>query len=121
MLNAESILASADLPTESVEVPEWNGTVYVRTMSGTDRDAFEASMIDTKKPAENGKPAGNLKNIRARLCVLTVCDQNGNRLFTDDQADALGAKSSKALDRVFEVAQRLNGLGAKDVEALQGN
>ena len=121
MLNAEAILASADLPTEAVEVPEWGGTVYVRTMNGTDRDAFEASMIDTKKPADGTKPTGNLRNIRARLCVLTACDENGKRLFRDDQADALGAKSSKALDRIFEVAQRLNGLGAKDVEALQGN
>lgn len=116
MLTKEQILGSSDLPTESVEVPEWGGTIYIRTMSGSDRDAFEQSMIDGKKSS-----VGNLANIRARLAVKTVCDASGQRLFDDADAEALGTKSAKALDRVFEVAQRLNGLGKKDIEALEGN
>ncbi len=35
-----------DLPRETVSVPEWGGEVLVRTMSGTDRDAFEASLLE---------------------------------------------------------------------------
>ena len=34
---------------------------------------------------------------------------------------ALGKKSSLALNRVFEVAQRLNGLTERDMEELAGN
>lgn len=116
MLNKDAIFAAADMPTEAVACPEWGGTVHVRTMSGTERDAFEASMLDAK-----GKGVSNLANIRARLLVRTLCDEGGNRLFADADADALGTKSAKVLDRLFDVAQRVNGLGAKDVEALQGN
>jgi hypothetical protein len=115
-MTKDSILAAADMTTETVECPEWGGPVHVRTLSGTERDAFEASMLDAK-----GKGASNLANIRARLLVRALCDDSGNRLFADADADALGRKSAKVLDRLFDVAQRINGLGAKDVEALQGN
>lgn len=108
MLTKEQILLSDDLPQEPVQVPEWGGEVQVRTMTGTDRDAFEASLI--------GKD-GRLENVRARLVSLTLCDEAGVRLFSDGDIDALGQKSAKALDRVFTVAQRLNGIGTDQVEA----
>src|SRR4051794_20112140 len=115
MLTKDQILSASDLPTEPVQVPEWGGCVYLRTMSGTERDSFEQGIVDARKSGTE------LVNIRARLAVKTVCDQSGTRLFTDDDADALGKKSGKALDRIFEVAQRLNGIGEKDVEELEGN
>ena len=111
MLNRDSILSSDDLPKELVQVPEWVGDVYVRTLTGTERDAFEQSMV-TKKD----KP--NLDNVRARFAVLTICDEAGVRLFTDADAKKLGEKSAAALDRVFAVAQRLNGFSSSDVEEL---
>lgn len=107
MLTREQILQCDDLPREIIKVPEWGGEVQVRTMTGTDRDAFEASLI--------GKE-GRLENVRARLVSLAVCDESGDRLFGDADIAALGAKSAKALDRVFAVAQRLNGIGAEQVE-----
>ena len=44
-LNREAILAAEDLPRELVEVPEWGGAVYVRALTGAERDQFEASKI----------------------------------------------------------------------------
>jgi len=114
MLTRESILQSDDLPRELVEVPEWGGDVYVRTLTGTERDAFEQSMVHKKNKT-------NLANVRARFAVLTVCDDSGQRLFTDEDAKELGTKSAAALDRVFEVAQRLNGFSKEDAEDLAGN
>jgi hypothetical protein len=63
----------------------------------------------------------DLTNMRARLVSLTVIDEAGQRLFSDDEVDLLGAKSGAALDRVFAVAQKLNGLSGADVEALTKN
>jgi hypothetical protein len=60
----------------------------------------------------------NLDNVRARFAVLTICDADGVRLFTDSDAKQLGEKSAAALDRVFAVAQRLNGFSSSDVDEL---
>jgi len=114
MLTRDSILQADDLPKESVEVPEWGGQVWVRTLSGTERDSFEQSMV-TKK----NKP--NMDNVRARFAVLTICDEKGERLFQAADAEALGKKSAAALDRVFAVAQRLNGFSDQDQKDLSDN
>ncbi len=110
MLTREQILQCDDLPRETVQVPEWGGEVLVRTMTGTDRDTFEASLI--------GKE-GRLENVRARLVSLALCDVEGHRLLSDADVSVLGGKSAKALDRVFAVAQRLNGIGSDQVEAAK--
>ena len=50
-----------------------------------------------------------------------MIDESGQRLFTDEEADLLGAKSGAALDRVFAIAQKLNGLSGADVEEFSKN
>jgi hypothetical protein len=110
LLTKDAILAADDLPRETVHVAEWGGDVFVRTMSGTDRDAFEASLLEKD---------GRMENVRARLVALTLCDAQGDRLFDDSEIAALGRKSARALDRVFSVAQRLNGIGVEQVDAAK--
>ena len=110
ILSKDAILAADDLPRETVIIPEWGGEVLVRTMSGTDRDAFEASLLEKD---------GRMENVRARLVALTLCDLQGDRLFNDSEIAALGRKSARALDRVFSVAQRLNGIGVDQVDAAK--
>ena len=117
LLSKTAILAAQDLQTEDVEVPEWGGAVRVRSFTGRERDAFEASMV-----RGDGKDRKvDLTNMRARLVGLTVIDETGQRLFTDKEVDLLGAKSGAALDRVFAIAQKLNGLSGADVEEFSKN
>ena len=117
LLSKTEILTANDLQTEDINVPEWGGSVRVRSFTGRERDAFEASMV-----RGDGKDRKvDLTNMRARLVGLTVIDETGQRLFTDEEADLLGAKSGAALDRVFAVAQKLNGLSGSDVEELTKN
>ena len=117
LLSKTAILAAQDLQTEDVEVPEWGGAVRVRSFTGRERDAFEASMVR----GEGRDRKVDLTTMRARLVGLTVIDETGQRLFTDEEVDLLGAKSGAALDRVFAVAQKLNGLSGTDVEELAKN
>jgi len=116
-LNRDEILGINDLPTEDVFVPEWNTWVRVRGLTGAERDQFEQSIVETR--GKNTKV--NLRNIRAKLVVLCCVDEQGNRIFRDEDAEVLGRKSAVALNRVFEVAQRLAGLRPEDVEELAGN
>jgi hypothetical protein len=114
ILTREAILAAQDISRELVEVPEWGGEVLVRGLTGQERDKFEASTIQQR----GNNQSINLQNLRAKLCSLAVCDENGKRVFTDMDVAALGQKSASALDRVYEVAKRLAGLGEVDVEEL---
>ena len=118
ILTKDQILEADDLRTETVDVPEWGGSVLVRTMSGTDRDAFEASMI-TLSPDGTRKP--NMTNMRAKLVALTVVDDAANRLFDASDVDRLALKSASALERVFEAAQRINGLGVDAQDDIAKN
>lgn len=117
ILTRDAILQAQDLPKELVKVPEWNGEVYVRALTGVERDAFEQSIVEQK-----GKSTKmNLRNLRAKLVALTAVDEKGDRIFSDRDAELLGQKSAAALNRVFEVAQRLSGLSQEDVEELTKN
>ena len=115
-LKRDDILAVKDIQIELVPVPEWGGEVYIKGMSGLERDAFEASIIEQK----GNKQKVNMANVRAKLAAQTLCDEEGNRLFNDADIKELGKKSASALQRVFEVAQRLSGIGDADVEELAG-
>jgi len=118
VLTRDAILAASDLTTETVSVQEWGGEVIVGTRSGAARDEGEQSIITRRS---NGKTEPNLANIRARLVAATVVDSAGERLFSAGDVEALGRKSSAALERVCKVAQRLNGLGDADLEDMKGN
>ncbi|WP_299195759.1 hypothetical protein [uncultured Amphritea sp.] len=114
LLTRDQILAADDHKTEVVPVPEWGGEVMVGTMSGTARDKLEASVI--------GKNGGaNLTNARAKYLAACVVDEAGNLMFSEKDITKLGSKSVAALDRVFEVAQRLNRITDADLEDLAKN
>lgn len=119
MILREAILSAKDFKLEPVKVADvWpdvpGGVVYVRSMNGNQRDAFEQWCIDCQN-------AGKIANARGMLAALTVCDENGVPLFRPEEANVLGMKSAAALDRIFAVAQRINGLTNADVEELEKN
>lgn len=117
LLTREQILAAADLQFEEVKVPEWGGKVRVRGMTGAERDTWEASLIDGR--GDNKRD--NRRLIRATLVSLTVVDETGQRLFTEDDVLKLGDKAARSLQRVYNVAQRLSRVSEADVEELAGN
>ena len=70
----DEILGYDDLAREPVLIPEWgNKTVYVRIMTGAERDWLDAASLD-----EQGSPLSvqeRLANYRGRLVALTTCHQ----------------------------------------------
>lgn len=110
----EQILAAQDLPSKAVAVPEWGLEVFVRTMTGTERDQYEQEIIAAHRP--DGK--FNVVDVRARLVVFCAVDAEGKRVFTNEDIGAVGGKNALALDRVFAVASELNGIGQKEIDEL---
>lgn len=118
ILSKNDILAASDFATEEVFVPQWGGSVFVRTLSGRERDEFESSTVKMK----NGKQEPDMVNFRARFVALCVVDEQGQRLFkTRAEIDMLGSKSVAALQLLFNKAQELNSMSEDDVEELTSN
>ena len=114
LLGRDAILGAADQRYETVEVPEWGGSVRVKTLSAAERDLFDEECYDARKE-------GGAVDVRSRLVRFSGVDADGAQLFTADDVDKLGRKSSVAMDRIFSVAQRISGIGAPDLEGLEGN
>ena len=119
ILSKDEILSANDIYTELIEVPEWGGSVYVKTFTGAERDRLEAHVM---RFGVNGKPASaNLENMRALVASLGICDESGNTIFTAKDIPALARKSAAALDRVVAKIQSLAGMTPADVESLVGD
>lgn len=116
LLTKEQIWAADDLTWEDVSVPEWGGDVRVKTLTGAERDQYEAESV--KMEGNRRKMTGNL---RARLVALTAINEDGTPMFTRGDVMKLGQKSAAALERVFEVAAKLNGMTEEDMDDLAGN
>ena len=104
---------------ERVPVPEWNRWVFIRTISAAERDAFDARSVQRR----GDDVTTNLQNYRARLSALCMCEEGGAVLFADPEAGAvkIGQSDSKAVQRLFDVACRVNGIGQGEVDAAVKN
>jgi len=113
-LTASEILGMEDITEELVDVPEWKGTVRVRGLTGRERDAYEASLLEQR----GRNTRANLQNARAKLVMLSVRNVDGSRMFNEAQIGELSAKSAAALNRVWKKAMELSGMNESDVEEL---
>ena len=114
------ILLADDLPTEDVRIPEWEkkggpeAWVRVRGLTGRERDKYEVSITIGKGKDQTM----NVRNARAKLLVMCIVDETGQKIFNEADISALGEKSAAGLERLFDVATRLSGLSKRDVEEL---
>ncbi len=89
-----------------VEVPEWNGTVGLRVMSQTERDAFDTVLMDsTKKVGKETKIV--MKGMKALLVSGTLCDDKGKRIFTKEEIQEMPCSP---IERLYMRCQELNGM-----------
>lgn len=119
LLSKDAILGADDRKWEDVPVPEWGGEVRILGMSGTERNAYQSSLVVL---GSNGQPQRvNLADQLAKLLAKSIVDENFERLFTDKDIKALGAKNGAVMERLSAVAQRLSGLRKEDVADAAGN
>lgn len=116
VLTREALLGAAatTLPRTVLHIPELGGDVILQGMSGTDRDAWEQSLVRGR----GKKRDVNLQNVRAKLVVRSLINEDGSRMFTDAEAPAVGAIRVDVLNQLFEAAQKLSGVSDEDVDEL---
>lgn len=102
VLSFEDIARADDLPTKSVPVPEWGGSVVMRGLSIGQVDDLDAL-----------KTQGELAHILGLLAATIVEPE-----ITPEQAGVLRQKSNHVLQRLLKEAVKINGLGAELERAL---
>ena len=102
-MNREELLAvmqeTARPKPTPVEVPKW-GTVYVRsrTLEEVDADA------EMEAKAQESDTKDNRHRRLARAVCKVLCDEHGNRVFTDSDVDLVAAQPYHLLRSVLAAA-----------------
>jgi hypothetical protein len=115
----EQILGAADLRIEKVNVSEWGVNVFVRSWTGTQRDAWEKDWRDWREK-QNGND-NDFRKFHAVLCIHSLVDEAGALIFTMADVQALSEKSARAIGTVARKSMRINGVGSDEAEELIKN
>lgn len=123
LLDRDKLLQKEKLKTERVDFAP-DEYVFVRQMTGRERDRFEQSLLKEIRN-EQGTVVDyerSLEDFRAKLAVNTLCDENGKNLLRPEDYELLSQNMSAArLERIVNVAQRLNKITDEDRKALVKN
>lgn len=107
------ILNADDIELVKLPVPEWKDKegniidIYVKQMSGRDSEEY----IEATNEAHGG-----YKQRNAKILVCSICDKDGNRLFTNDDIEALQDKNSRVMNRLVEDIVKINFKSADEIE-----
>ena len=112
ILSKDDIKNVDDLTLRTVAVPEWNGEVCVKSLSGRARSNIEAKVQRDVNPGE----------IRIDIVMGGACDEDGNLLFTDkDDRKWLQEKNASALDLIATEILEVSGMNKDSVGDAEGN
>jgi hypothetical protein len=114
LLDKGALLKATALPRETVYVKELGGALIIQGMSGKQRDEWESSLVKQRR----NRREIDTRNVRARLVARCLVNEDGSRMFGDEEADLLGDVRVDVLSQLFTVAQRLSGVSDEDVDEL---
>lgn len=115
-IDKEAIANAKDIPTSTINVPEWGGTVCVRRQNIRERDfliPISDGFMNIEPPKKEGqspiikmKDGEESEKAYAKYRLYTVgfslCDENGDRLFSDEEIDSiLSKKSPVVIERIY--------------------
>jgi hypothetical protein len=122
-LTRDLLLQKDDLKIEKVELSR--GHVFVREMTGREKDIWEQSMLKQKPSGDRNRGIEyetTLEDFRAKLAVVTICDSEGNLLFEQKDVKNLNkVMSASNMEKIISVAQRLNAITESDKEEVLKN
>lgn len=61
----------------------------------------------------------NLANTRARLVAFCLIDENGARLYKDNEVYALGKLPAAGLNRIYDRCCEISGVTEKDKDEIE--
>jgi hypothetical protein len=109
LLSRDAILKAQDVSTVEVSIPEWGGSIRVRSMTVSERNEFGRRVSSAEEKTSIG----------AWLVTLLSVDDKGGRLFKPEDVEALEQRNAKAVDAVVNAILEVNKVGEKEVEAAE--
>lgn len=104
-LSKAQLLAYRAPKIEIINVPEFGGEVCIRVMTVQEREQFE------RKHSPDPQA-----DFRVRMICASVCDEEGNLLFTDTDKAEVRKWDANASDTILKAAAILNRMGPDEVE-----
>ena len=123
LLSREQLLQKEELKKEKVVLNEKPlEEVYVRQMTAREKNTWEISQMKKTGKGRNVEYDLTLIDYRAKLAVVCVCDADGKLLFKPNDFSILSQNISAAkLEKIVDVAQKLNGITEEDKEEMVKN
>lgn len=125
LLTKEMILKAQDFEKEEVEVAEWGGSVFIRSMTSEASDEVQQIFMrlsGVDEVSQNGsqvaiKDPEAMKGMKAKIVAYCLCDKNGDLLFAEEgDWQLLASRNSAVIDRLYDVAMRINRFTDESVE-----
>ncbi|AGA28729.1 phage tail assembly chaperone family protein, TAC [Singulisphaera acidiphila] len=111
-LTRDQILASDGRKRKKVEIPDLGGSVFVQSRTARQQEQWEAMCSD------NGTDGAKAKNsVRSTVAVMSVCDEDGNPMFTEADIPALNDVSCRIMIQIWDAAMEVNSLVVAEPDA----
>lgn len=101
----DSLLAASKRRLHRFEIPELEGVVFLRSLSAADRLALRTKWAEAGTKGDSGS-----FEFQCTLVSKCLVDSDGNRIFKDDDAQAIGELDARVLDNLALEAVRISGL-----------
>ena len=128
MLTRDMIIQVQDFIKEEVQVPEWGGSVFIRSMTVKDSDEMDQYYLRKAKPKTKAKfktsgkskvklteddldidDLGAVIGMRVEFVSRCLCDESGDLLLDDDEGrEILLHKNANVIERLYDAAIRVN-------------
>lgn len=108
----EKILSAKDISSKVVEVPEWDVTLEIRTITARERARLIRDVYN-----EDGEP--DLELLYPHLLIASCYDTDGSLAFQAEDVAALNEHNGSVIERVAMIAMELSGF-TKDAETAAG-
>jgi hypothetical protein len=112
----DAILARKPRRVKTVDVPGW-GKFRIRSLTELERSRFEATIRDKNGQVSSSK----MIDLKCRLIVLCVVDENGDPLLQNSDIEELRQQDSKLTNALVEEIQSHCGYSDADLEDLEKN
>jgi len=112
--NCEDILSRDDFEYAIIHVPEWDGDIRIRSLTGKERSEI-ARMTQVRKDGDG---------LFETLLIMAAVDDAGKPIFRKDHLDALKTKSAAISQRIGTEVLKISGLTSDalpDIESAEKN